>query len=222
MNPSHLRISIWMWLIPQITRMYSRRMRTARALTIRGCIPARGCTCQGGVPTGGVPVCGCTCQGVYLPRRVPGWGVYLPRGYLAGGVNAGGHTCQGMYLLRGVYLPGVSGWVVYLPGVYLPTRCTCQGVNLPRYSLLWTEWHTGAKILPYPKLHFADGKNNCFKYVGKKMAQSLCWLTKGLTVLHQRWIWGKHCTQARKHASKGCTLAFKPRADITKSLKQGY
>ena len=61
-------------------------------------------------------------------------------------------------LLRGVYLPGE----VPVQGVYLPGGCTCPGVYLPGevYLLgvpgqvlpLWTEWQTGAKILPCPKL----------------------------------------------------------------------
>ena len=38
----------------------------------------------------------------------------------------------------------------------------------------------------------------------------------------QRWIWGIHWTQARKHLSEGSTLALKPRADVTRSSKQGY
>ena len=41
-------------------------------------------------------------------------------------------------------------------------------------------------------------------------------------VSHQRWISGIHCTQATKHASKGSTLALKPRENITRSPKQGY
>ena len=32
------------------------------------------------------------------------------------------------------------------------------------------------------------------------------------------WIWEIHCTQARKHVSKGSTLALKSRADVTRSL----
>ena len=31
-----------------------------------------------------------------------------------------------------------------------------------------------------------------------------------------------HCVQVRKHTGKGSTLALKPRADITRSQKQGY
>ena len=48
-----------------------------------------------------------------------------------------------------------------------------------------------------------------------------CWLPRGQQVSHQRWIWGIHCAQARKHASKGSTLALKPRADITRNPKPG-
>ena len=49
-----------------------------------------------------------------------------------------------------------------------------------------------------------------------------CWSSRGQQVLHERWIWGIHCTQARKHASEGSTLALKLRGNITRSPKQGY
>ena len=49
-----------------------------------------------------------------------------------------------------------------------------------------------------------------------------CWLPRDQQVLHQRWIWGICCAQTRKHASEGSILALKPRADITRSQKQGY
>ena len=41
-------------------------------------------------------------------------------------------------------------------------------------------------------------------------------------VSHQRWIWGIRCAQASKHASEGIHPGFEPRADITRSPKQGY
>ena len=40
---------------------------------------------------------------------------------------------------------GVPAQEVYLPG---GEGCTCPGT-----PPLWTEWQTGAKILPFPKLH---------------------------------------------------------------------
>ena len=44
--------------------------------------------------------------------------------------------------------------------------------------------------------------------------------TPGTTPLtHQRWIWGSH---KRESMQKGSTLALKPRADVTRSPKQGY
>ena len=33
---------------------------------------------------------------------------------------------------------------------------------------------------------------------------------------------GIHCMQVTKHTTKGCTLTLKPRADITRSPKQGH
>ena len=35
-------------------------------------------------------------------------------------------------------------------------------------------------------------------------------------MLHQKWIWGIHCNQARKHASNRSTLALKSREDVTR------
>ena len=119
--------------------------------------------------------------GVYLVRgSVPGpggctWscgGVYLLQGgtWSLGGVpDPGGCTWSrgGVYLVRGG-VPGPRGvyliWGVYLvPGVYLvwggvpgPGGGTWfqGGVYPVRYSPLWTEWQTGVKILPWPKLRF--------------------------------------------------------------------
>ena len=60
-------------------------------------------------------------------------------------------------------------------GVYLPGGCTCLGVvparGVPAQVLpppLWTEWQTGAKILPCPKLRLRAVKtsvhsHSCFK-----------------------------------------------------------
>ena len=49
-----------------------------------------------------------------------------------------------------------------------------------------------------------------------------CWPLYSQQVLHQRWISGIHGMQATKHASKGSTLALKPRGDVIRSPKQGY
>ena len=114
-------------------------MRTAHLLPVS---PSMHCS-------GGWTCWGCTFLGVYL------LGVYLPgectcQGAVSakGDVPATGCTCWGVYPLGGVSASGV-----YLPRwVYLPGGCTCQEGYLPRYSPLWTEWQTGAKILPCPKL----------------------------------------------------------------------
>ena len=77
------------------------------------------------IPVGLLPGC---CP--YLPACTASRG-YLPRGC----------TCPG-----DVYLAGE--W-----GVYLPVEGGVPAWGyLPRYSPLWTEWQTGAKILPCPKL----------------------------------------------------------------------
>ena len=52
--------------------------------------------------------------------------------------------------------------------------------------------------------------------------QLLCWPSRGQPVSYQRWISGIHCMQVTKHASQWSTLALNPRADITRSPKQGY
>ena len=100
----------------QVTKMHSSRMRAIRLLPVSPSmhcswgVPARGCTCLGGVPVqGGVPACG-----VYLPG---GWGCTCPGGCTSpgrctclggGGVPAQrGCTCLGVYLPRG-YLPRYS------------------------------------------------------------------------------------------------------------------
>ena len=98
-----------------------------------------GCTCQWGVPAQeGVPAWGCTCWGVYL------LGVYLPgEGNLPWGCTCQGGTCPG-----GVYLPrGCTCQEVYLSG-----GCTCQRGVPAQVLPPWTEWQTGAKVLPCPKL----------------------------------------------------------------------
>ena len=107
--------------------------------------------------------------GVYLPGGVPVWGVYLPGGTCLGGVPAwgvylpGGCTCLGGVPARGCLPGGMYPQSVYLPGgvpargepaqgVYLPRGCTCRGVPAQVLPPLWTEWETGKKILPCPKL----------------------------------------------------------------------
>ena len=55
-----------------------------------------------------------------------------------------------------------------------------------------------------------------------KKTQLPWWPPYSQQVSHQRWIWGIHCAQVRKHARKGSILALKPSADVTRSPKQGY
>ena len=66
-----------------------------------------------------------------------------------GCTSSGGCTwSREVYLVPGQW--GVPGLGVYLVPGGVPGPV---GVYLPRYSPLWTEWQTGAKILPCPKLH---------------------------------------------------------------------
>ena len=110
-----------------------------------------GCTWSGGVPGLGVYLI----WGMYLvwgvgtwsggwgpgPGGVPGPGVYLFGGGVPGpgGTWSGGCTWSGRHLVwEGV--PGLGGGVPGPGGV--------PGQVLPR----WTEWQTGVKLLPCPKL----------------------------------------------------------------------
>ena len=53
------------------------------------------------------------------------------------------------------------------------------------------------------------------------MTRLPCWLPRGQQVSHQMRIWGNDYTQAMKLASKGSIVSLKPRADVTRSPKQG-
>ena len=53
-----------------------------------------------------------------------------------------------------------------------------------------------------------------------KISQLPCWLPKLQQVSHQRWIWRIYSTQVTKYASKGFTLALKPKADIAEIKKK--
>ena len=112
------------------TRMHSSRMRTARAFTVcRNLLPGGGGAWSRGV-------------GVYLAGPgggVPAWsgGDLVPGGgYLAG---PGGTWSRGGYL-PGLVRGGVPAW---------SWGCTCLVLPPPPP---WTEWQTGVKILPWPKL----------------------------------------------------------------------
>ena len=144
-------------------------MRTARSSSRRGrgCLPAGGGLLLGGLPAGGCLVPGGSpCQGGAsfpeggLPAREVSLlgGCLLPRGCLLPGgclpprrgcLPAGGSPCQGGLLLGGCLL---LGWC--LPPGGLPAG----GVPPSRGSPWWetppllTEWQTGVKILPCPKL----------------------------------------------------------------------
>ena len=122
----------------------------------------------GGVPAeGGVPARGGTCPGV--PWGVLAWGVPVQGGTCPGGLPAHGGACLG----QGGTCPG--GWVpvqgvscdlshhafdvTYMLPPHQQSVSTSAAAYIvwPRCMLgynppLWTEWQTGAKILPCPKL----------------------------------------------------------------------
>ena len=50
--------------------------------------------------------------------------------------------------------------------------------------------------------------------------QLSCWPLYSQQVSHQRWIWGP--AHRQESASEKSALALKPRADVTRSPKQGY
>ena len=142
--------------------MHSSRMRTARTATIWG-----ECTCRGGVP--GPGGCSWSRGGVPVPGGVPGpWGTWSRGGVPGPGGAAGPGGCTwswggswswGVYLVPGgVPGPGGCTWSlggpgpggVYLVlGVYLVPGGGSWSATPPP---LWTEWQTGVKILPCPKL----------------------------------------------------------------------
>ena len=126
------------------TRMHSSRVRTARLLPVS---PSMHCSRRVGREYL-VPGVYLVSGGVYLfPGGIPGsWGVPNPREVPGPG---GMCTWSRRYLVLGVYL--VSGGVPGPRGQLVPGGCAWSGY-LPRYSPLWTEWQTGAKIVPCPKL----------------------------------------------------------------------
>ena len=73
-----------------------------------------------------------------------------------GGTCSGGCTYQGEVPAQRGEVPAWRGvpaqWGVPGLGVYLPGGCTFLGGICPGTPTLWTEWQTGAKILPFPKL----------------------------------------------------------------------
>ena len=130
------------------TRIHSSRVRTARLLTAsqhavgvpawgvylpgRGMYLPRGCTCLGGgVPArgctclGGVPAFGCTCLG-YLSRGCTWLGGIPARGYLPGVNLPRGVPARGDVPARG-YLP------MYSPPVNRTTD-RCKNITLPQTS----------------------------------------------------------------------------------------
>ena len=137
---------------------------SARGCLPRGCLP-RGCLPRGclprGVSAGGVfpgGVCrGCLPRGGCLP------GGCLPRGCLPHthtSVKRITDTCENTRMhsrrMHTTHLLTVSQHALpgglYLPrGVYLPWGCTCLGGTSSGNPPLWTEWQTGAKILPCPE-----------------------------------------------------------------------
>ena len=92
-------------------------------------------------------------RGVYLVQGYLVWGgVYL----VPGGTCSGGCTCSGGYLVWGGTW---SGGMYLVPGVPAP------GGTWSGTPPLWTEWQTGAKILPCPKLRLRAVKIQYSLYV---------------------------------------------------------
>ena len=130
--------------------MYSSRMSTGRLLTVwgggeglpnlEGLHPGRSAQPGGG--------------GVWPTRRGMHLGVLPdPRGYASGGLHRGYLHGGGLPNLEGNLHPGMTAWGVCIQGG-LPTplpRSAYVGVGQTPLPL-WTEWHTGVKTLPCPKL----------------------------------------------------------------------
>ena len=78
-----------------------------------------------------------------------------------GGVPAWGCTCPGGVPARGcVPARGLPAWGYLSGGVYLPRGDSTWAGTPP----LWTEWQTGAKILPCPKLRLRAVKKTRLIY----------------------------------------------------------
>ena len=54
-----------------------------------------------------------------------------------------------------------------------------------------------------------------------KKAQLPCWPLYSQQVSHQRWIWGIHCVQARKHTSEGIHPGFETQGRCHQKSKIG-
>ena len=145
------------------TRMHSSRMRTARSSSRGGCLLPGGSPCQGGVP----PSCwGSPCRGVPLSG-----GCLLPGGSPCGGASflPGGSPCRGLPPSCQGESPCRKGRGLPAGGVP-PSR---EGGLLDGRPPLWTEWQTGVKILPCPKLRLR-AVTNC---------KSIPLVWRGLTLL---------------------------------------
>ena len=79
----------------------------------------------------------------------------------------------------------------------------------------WVQALALAPTLPM----LVDTSNGC-KYVGEKGRAVILAIKRSAGVTPEVFL--RNSTWARKHACKKSTLALKPRADITRSPKQGY
>ena len=135
------------------------------------CSQGGGVSALGGVCSQGGGVCsqgGCLLWWVSAPGVCTG-GCLLPEGGLLRGVCSGGVCSQGASAPRGgVYSGGVCSRGMSAPGGVCSQGCLLlRGVSAPggvclsacwdttpreQTPPLWTEWQTGAKILPWPQL----------------------------------------------------------------------
>ena len=159
---SHCRNKSRQWLLTKLrvmnsnstsavleTRKYSLNKNAFQKDAYRPLIDHRWVRVGECLPRGG------TCMGWCLPRGVPAWGVPAQGGYLPGGcllMRVPGWGC--------VIWPIPSCIWCYLYAASTPTECQHQcsclysvsQVHAGIHPPLWTEWQTGAKILPCPKL----------------------------------------------------------------------
>ena len=141
--------------------MHSSRMRTACSSSCPGgyLLPERGASLPGGclLPGVGSPWEGASLLGggmCLLPRGSPcQGGISFPGGSPCRGASfPGGSPCQGDASLLGGCLPAGGSPCQGVPPSFVGGWVPPSGGSPSWETPLWTEWQTGVKILPCPKL----------------------------------------------------------------------
>ena len=90
------------------------------------------------------------------------------------GGGGGGSASRGVWLVGSASRRRGSAWGVCMGGLFIqggsarsPQVCLQEGMGRPPPAPLWTEWHTGVKTLPCPKLPLRAVKifNTCINFL---------------------------------------------------------